>query len=511
MALLRIQTEQNNISIVTEPGETAADALLRAGYPVPYVCGGRGKCGKCMVLADGVWRQSCQMYPKEDVTITAFGWEESGMAQAGASPTTAEKPEEQMQIVGGSPRGKDEEMAVPENGSAILAVDLGTTTIAAVLAETDTGNVLDSVCCINSQRRYGADVLTRMREAAAGAGDALRILAETDIRNLYEQMREKWGPERINHIYVAGNTAMEHLLLGESCERLSRAPFTPVSLCQRSTRLEGIPLTVLPGASAFVGADIAAGLLACGFDRIHRPVLFLDLGTNGEMALGTADGILATSAPAGPAFEGGNISCGMASVPGAVCKVRLIRERSIVKTIEDKPAAGLCGTGVLELVSELLDNGLVDGSGRLREPYAQKGYPISARTTGSELFFTQQDIRELQMAKAAIRSGVELLLKRAQIDASEIETVYLAGGFGYYLDVRKAVRIGLLPEELERCTDAVGNTSLKGCVSYGCDSSARERMARILSAVQVMNLAEQPEFEETYIAQMSFRERGGRR
>lgn len=508
MALLRIQTEQNNTCIATEPGETAADALRRAGYPVPYVCGGRGKCGKCKILADGVWQQACQMYPKKDVLITAFGWEEPEKTQTGVAPA-AEKQEEQMQIVGGSLREKCAKMAVQQEGSAILAVDLGTTTIAAVLVDADTGKVLDSGCCINSQRRYGADVLSRMREAAAGAGDALRMLVEADIRGLYEQMRERWGQGRITHIYVAGNTAMEHLLLGESCEKLSQAPFTPVSLCERSTRLEGIPLTVLPGASAFVGADIAAGLLACGFDRIHRPALFLDLGTNGEMALGTADGILATSAPAGPAFEGGNISCGMGSISGAVCKVRLIRERSIVKTIGDKPAAGLCGTGVLELVSELLDNGLVDGSGRLREPYAQTGYPISARTTGCELIFTQQDIRELQMAKAAIRSGVELLLKRAQVDASEVGTVYLAGGFGYYLDVRKAVRIGLLPEELERCTEAAGNTSLKGCASYGHDLSARERMARILSAVRVMNLAEQPEFEETYIAQMSFRERGG--
>lgn len=448
------------------------------------------------------------MYPKGDVIITAFGWEGSRKMQADVS-AAAQGRDEQMQIVGGSPREDCDKMAVPKEGSAILAVDLGTTTIAAALVDADTGEMLDSCCCINSQRQFGADVLSRMREAVAGAADALRIHAETDIGSLYGQMRQKWKQRRITHIYVAGNTAMEHLLLGESCEKLGCAPFIPVSLCERSTRLGEIPLTVLPGASAFVGADIAAGLLACGFDRISRPTLFVDLGTNGEMALGTPQGILATSAPAGPAFEGGNISCGMASIPGAVSKVRLIRGRSIVKTIGDKPAAGICGTGVMELVSELLDSGLLDGSGRLAEPYAQEGYLISAGTAGGKLLFTQQDIRELQMAKAAIRSGVELLLKKAQTDASEIGTVCLAGGFGYYLDVRKAVRIGLLPEELARCTEAVGNTSLKGCISYGYDPSARERMKSILSSVRVINLAEEPEFEETYLAQMSFRERGG--
>lgn len=505
MALLYIQTEQEDTRIVTEPGETAADALRRAGYSIPYVCGGKGRCKGCMVFADGVWQQACQMYPKGDVTITAFGWEEARKMQADAS-AAAQRRDKQMQIVGGSPREDCDKMAVPEEGSAILAVDLGTTTIAAALVDADTGEMLDSCCCINSQRQYGADVLSRMREAAAGAADALRIHAETDIGSLYGQMRQKWKQRRITHIYAAGNTAMEHLLLGESCEKLGRAPFIPVSLRERSTRLGEIPLTVLPGASAFVGADIAAGLLACGFDSISRPVLFVDLGTNGEMALGMPQGILATSAPAGPAFEGGNISCGMASVPGAVSKVRLIRGRSIVKTIGDKTAAGICGTGVMELVSELLDNGFLDGGGRLSEPYAEKGYPVSA---DGKLLFTQQDIRELQMAKAAIRSGVELLLKKAQMEASEIGTVYLAGGFGYYLDVRKAVRIGLLPEELARCTEAVGNTSLKGCISYGYDPSARERMKSILSSVRVINLAEEPEFEETYIAQIAFRERGG--
>lgn len=510
MARLHIQTEQENTCIITEPGETAADALRRAGYSLPYVCGGKGRCKGCMVLADGIWQQACQMYPKGDVAISAFGWEESRKTQAGAL-AAAWGESEQMQIVGGSPRENRDKMAVPGEGSAILAVDLGTTTIAASLVDAYTGEILENCCCINSQRQYGADVLSRMREAAAGAADALRRQAEADIGSLYGQMRQKWRQKRITHIYVAGNTAMEHLLLGESCEKLGRAPFIPVSLCERSTRLGEIPLTVLPGASAFVGADIAAGLLACGFDRICRPALFVDLGTNGEMALGTTEGILATSAPAGPAFEGGNISCGMAGVPGAVSKVRLIRGRSIVRTIGDKPAAGLCGTGVMELMAELLDNGLVDGGGRLLEPYAQKGYPVSARTAGGELVFTQQDIRELQMAKAAIRSGVELLLKKAQVDAAEIGTVYLAGGFGYYLDVRKAVRIGLLPEQLERCTEAAGNTSLKGCISYGCDLSARERMERILSSMQVINLAEEPEFEETYIAQMSFRERGKNR
>lgn len=509
MARIWIRTAKENGCLELKDGESAADALRGAGYPVPYTCGGKGTCGKCQVLADGVWQRACQLYPKEDVVITSLGWESDCFGQAPAS-------EQQAQILTvpvsqGVPAGKGYSgerkpagSGRKSSGTAFLAVDLGTTTIAAALVEADTGEVLDTVSCINSQNRYGADVLSRMKAAVSGAAEELQELVKDDICRLYRQMKEKWQQWDMIHIYVAANTAMEHLLLGESCVSLSRAPFTPVSLEERSTLLEDVPLTVLPGISAFVGADIAAGLLKCGFDEIHKPVLFLDLGTNGEMALGTPEGILATSAPAGPAFEGGNISCGTGSVPGAVCKVRIIRDRSIVKTIGDKPAAGLCGTGVLELAAELLDNRLVDAQGRMKEPYGTDGYRIVRHPAGKELCFTQQDMRELQMAKAAIRSGVELLIARAGIDRKDIGQVYLAGGFAYYLDVRKAVRIGLLPKELERRTVAVGNTSLQGCITYSCDSSAPARMAKILSAARVMNLAEQEEFEEEYIRQMSF-------
>lgn len=512
MARIWIRTAQEDRALETKDGETVADTLIREGYPVPYVCGGRGTCGKCQVQADGTWQRACQLYPKEDTVITALGWETErsvqesapGQQSRGARQYAQVSQAQILTVPVAQDYGQGAENVREASGEAFLAVDLGTTTIVAALAEADTGVVLDTLSCLNSQKRYGADVLSRMKAAVSGEAETLCHLVQDDLSSLYQQMKEKWQQYTIIRIYVAANTTMEQLLLGESCESLSQAPFTPVSLEERSATLAGVPLTVLPGISAFVGADIAAGLLECGFDEISKPVLFLDLGTNGEMALGTTDGILATSAPAGPAFEGGNISCGIGSVPGAVCKVRLIRDRSIVRTIADKPAAGLCGTGVLELAAELLDNRLVDENGRMKEPYGTEGYAIVRQQAGRELRFTQQDMRELQMAKAAIRSGIELLLAKVGVALSDIDRVYLAGGFAYYLDVRKAVRIGLLPKELEGRTVAVGNTSLRGCVTYSCDRTAPNRMAKILSDTRVMNLAEQPEFEEEYIRQMSF-------
>lgn len=180
-------------------------------------------------------------------------------------------------------------------------------------------------------------------------------------------------------------------------------------------------MTLLPGISAFVGADIAAGMLACGMDEEERPSLLLDLGTNGEMVLALEDKMIATSAPAGPALEGGNISCGVASVTGAISKVRVIGERTIIGTIGNAPATGICGTGVLELVAGLYENHIIDASGQMKEKYREEGFPLARMKDGKQITFTQQDIREVQLAKAAIHSGIELLLEHAGISMGEIK------------------------------------------------------------------------------------------
>lgn len=294
--------------------------------------------------------------------------------------------------------------------------------------------------------------------------------------------------------------------MGDSCEGLGKAPFTPVSLDEREDRLAGIEVTLLPGLSAFVGADIAAGMLSCSMDDARKPSLLLDLGTNGEMVLALEDGMLATSAPAGPALEGGNISCGVPSVIGAISKVRVIGRRPIVGTIGNAGAVGICGTGVLELTAGLYENHIIDPSGQMLPEFKEMGFPLAKTKEGRQIAFTQQDVREVQLAKAAIRSGIELLLEYAGITMKEIKQVYLAGGFGTYLDVHKAVCIGLLPAELERCTKAVGNTSLQGCIAYGLSEQNRERIRQMIKESKSINLAEQTDFENRYIANMNFPE-----
>lgn len=495
--MLKLRIGQLHQDIIMQPGESIAQALLRKDYKVPMACGGNGTCGKCKVEIDGAWVNSCKLYPKpeEDIIISAFGWGE------GREELTRIAGVEKINITEGRARE-----AKRQTRKTFLAVDIGTTTIAAALAEKETGAVLATAGCGNSQRIFGQDVLSRIKASVAGTGEKLKTLIRQDILNLLEEIQKKQKDIVIEHIYIAGNTTMEHLYMGDSCEGLGKAPFTPVSLAERKDSLSNIPVTLLPGISAFVGADIAAGMLSCGMDEEERPSLLLDLGTNGEMVLALEDKMIATSAPAGPALEGGNISCGVASVTGAISKVRVIGERTIIGTIGNAPATGICGTGVLELVAGLYENHIIDASGQMKEKYREEGFPLARMKDGKQITFTQQDIREVQLAKAAIHSGIELLLEHAGISMGEIKKVYLAGGFGVYLDVHIAAGIGLLPAELEKCTKAVGNTSLQGCIAYGSSEENRSRTEEMIKKCESINLAEQADFEERYVANMNFPE-----
>ena len=475
--MLKLRIGQLHQDIIMQPEESIAQALLRKDYKVPMACGGNGTCGKCKVEIDGAWVNSCKIYPEpeEDITISAFGWGE------GREELTRIAGVEKINITEGRARE-----AKGQTRKTFLAVDIGTTTIAAALVE--------------------KDVLSRIKASVSGTGEKLKTLIRQDILNLIEEIQKKQKDIVIEHIYIAGNTTMEHLYMGDSCEGLGKAPFTPVSLAERKDSLSNIPVTLLPGISAFVGADIAAGMLACRMDGEEKPSLLLDLGTNGEMVLALEDKMIATSAPAGPALEGGNISCGVASVTGAISRVRVIGERAIIGTIGNAPATGICGTGVLELVAGLYENHIIDASGQMKEKYRETGFPLARMKDGKQITFTQQDIREVQLAKAAIHSGIELLLEHAGISMGEIKKVYLAGGFGVYLDVHKAAGIGLLPAELEKCTKAVGNTSLQGCIAYGSSEENRSRTEEMIKKCESINLAEQADFEERYVANMNFPE-----
>jgi len=374
-----------------------------------------------------------------------------------------------------------------------IAIDIGTTTIAFELIDYTTGiSVTHSTA--NSQRALGADVVTRIKKANEGALLELHSCILEDIR----LGLEFFADHKIDAICIAGNTTMLHLLQNLSCETLGVFPFTPVDIKIKKYLFENIPTTLLPGISTFVGADVAAGMLCC---YTPEPSLLIDLGTNGEMALFSQEKILVTSTAAGPAFEAGNISCGVASIPGAIAQIRYLPETNvfIYETIDNAPPIGICGTGVVGIAAELVKHGLVDETGRLEDPYFDSGVEIAPGIT-----FTQKDMREIQLAKSALRSGVEILLEMAGYGYNDIAKVYLAGGFGYRMDLESAVILGLIPKELEGNVITAGNTSLGGTTHVLTSRQAEEEILALVARAEEINLSAHPRFNDLFMEHMMF-------
>ncbi|MDO5132120.1 MAG: ASKHA domain-containing protein, partial [Eubacteriales bacterium] len=394
----------------------------------------------------------------------------------------------------------------------VAAVDIGTTTIAmssitmpstampstaispiAISSQGAGGRVLRTVTGINHQRAYGADVISRIDASNHGKGAALQESILGDLADLRAQL----GLPQDVRMIVSGNSTMEHLLQKLPCQTLGVAPYTPVDISLHMYE----NMQILPGISTFVGADIVSGIVACGMDQSDELCILVDLGTNGEMAIGNRDRIVSASTAAGPAFEGGNISCGVAGIPGAISSVEIRDGEARIRTIGDKAPVGLCGTGVLEVMYELLKEEIVDETGLMDDEYADDGFPLA-----EGIVFTAKDIREVQLAKAAVRAGMEVLLQEFGADYEQVGKLYLAGGFGQKIDLVKAVGIGLLPEELLGKIRAVGNSSLAGAVMAAQDPEILRRMERVAATAEETALAENPRFSDLYMEHMFFPE-----
>ncbi len=512
--VLKIHTHYGEKKIVCKKGSRLGEVLIKQGIALPMPCGGAGKCGKCKVkiknaglpvtLADrnflteeelqaGV-RLACQVELTEELTVS-IEHEEAGEAVILGSSDSERKHRKEEKAYG-------------------IAVDLGTTTLAFSLIGLESKGLRGSYACMNSQRAYGADVMSRIQASNQGRGESLKKIIQKDLcRGIKALLGERQISEKkLKKIIINGNTPMIHLLLGYSCQGLSKAPFTPVSLCRKVLPAKEVlgcmdfsaEVILPPGCSPFIGADITAGLFACKWNLLRQPCLFIDLGTNGEMALGDKTGFYTASTAVGPAFEGGNITFGMASVAGAVSGADMEEGKLKIHTIGDKPPLGICGTGVIEIVAELLKNDLIDTSGKLAMPYFETGFPVAEKEDGEMIKIYQKDIRQLQLAKGAVRAGIQVLLEKAGIGYDGIHKVFLAGGFGYYLDGEKAAVIGLLPKELLEKTVTPGNTSLKGGERYLREEDKGDAMEEIVKKAREVVLAKEEAFERLYVKCMDF-------
>lgn len=391
----------------------------------------------------------------------------------------------------------------PDAVDDVICIDIGTTTLAFQLIRG--GKVIAEHREINTQRRFGLDILSRIEASNRGRNQELQQIIQYHLQNGVKKLMQEANQGKIEKIVIAANTTMVYLLMGYSCGELGAYPFKASHLETIETTFDRIvpnnkinaKTIILGGLSAFVGGDITSGMYMCDFDLSDKINIFIDLGTNGEMAIGNREKIIVTSAAAGPAFEGGRISCGIGSVDGAVCGVDI--KLGIVKTINDKPPVGLCGTGIIEIVSELLESGLIDETGLLVPEYFKDGYPVTEK-----LHFTQNDIRETQMAKSAIRSGIETLMLRYGATSEDIDTVYLAGGFGYGLKIEKACKIGLIPPKLEDKIKLVGNSALGGAVKYSAEADGCKRIEGMKKISSEIPLGNDDKFNELYIKYMNF-------
>ena len=491
-------------------------------------CNGNGICGKCIVryksgateptkqdreflsekqLEQG-YRLACQSYPTEEYKVEIPELEETIEV---LSQWENQRTEE---ILKNTAEGTAEKT---ENALYGICIDIGTTTLAALLVNLETEADCQTAVSVNHQRAYGSDVLSRISASNGGKKWEMQRCIRQDLQKLIRELlqKEKITEQQIQRIVIAGNTTMCHLLRGFSCETLGVAPFLPVDL----SWMEGsaadflgmkeldTKVVILPGISAFVGADIMAGIAKMNMHRSEGYHLLLDIGTNGEMVLGNCRHMYVTSTSAGPAFEGGNISCGMAGIPGVISHVFMEETGKAGFQVigetdgenKKQQAIGICGTGMIDLVYELREHQMIDEHGTYSDLYFDTGYELAEKVK-----FTQNDIRELQMAKAAIRAGVDILVKKAGITFDEVDDCYLAGGFGTKIDIKKAAGIGLIPKELEMKTIPAGNTVLAGTKEVLLGKISKEELEKIQTMADVINLAEENDFEELYLSYMDF-------
>lgn len=533
------QREQNRIiDLQTELQKQPLMELLRQqGVYIPAYCGSKGTCGKCRVqfltgapepgledrerfsekeLEKG-WRLACKAKVSGEVQISI---EESVMEEniiADAACDTKINIEDKNNKVenkniddikySDSEERKKQGKVSGQIPSHTVCIDIGTTTIAAIELNPHTGTIIQDAVTTNHQRAYGADVISRIQAANEGKGQLLQSILWEDIENLLNKMNI---PLENSRLIISCNTTMGHLLQGYSCATLGKAPYEPVDISCHTFFYHGNDdILILPGISTFVGADIVSGIVETGMHKKEEITILVDVGTNGEIAIGNKDKILVTSAAAGPAFEGSNIDCGVAAVPGAISTVEIRDGRIFLGTIGEQKPVGICGSGVLEITYELLKNGYLDENGRLCEPYVQMGVPIFTANQYSEksIKFTQKDIRQVQYAKSAIRTGIEILLKEYGITYDEVDHLYLAGGFGKHLNVEKAVGIGMLPAELKDKISAVGNTSLFGAMLVARDEAILEDFVNVAGMAEEITLAGHQNFQECYLEYMSFPQR----
>ena len=483
MPILTVIQHQTARALPFQGSPTIGQMLTEAGILTPHPCGGKGKCGKCAVAVEGEissptevemrlgTRLSCMTTLLGDATVTL--------------------PDE----VGGMRIETDTQALTPTaEGGIGAAVDIGTTTVAVKLYDLATGECLGTAAEPNPQTAVAADVMGRIETAMNGQGERLQTMICDTVQALLRRASPSGTVPADLTATLTGNTTMLYLLCGYDPTALSRAPFLADHLFGSEITLShlGFSAYLPPCMNAFVGADITCAVHASAMCDRDQTALLCDIGTNGEMALWKNGRLYVTSTAAGPAFEGAGIVCGCGSVAGAIDRVWVEDGEIRVHTIGELTPIGLCGSGVIDAVAAGLQTECIDESGAMDDPM-----PL-----GGTVALYPQDVRALQLAKAAIAAGIDTMLEISRTQADEIDALYIAGGFGSHLSMESAAAIGLLPREWIDRAHILGNAALTGASMTLTDPAARARLDRIAAEAEPIHLGGNARFANHYINRM---------
>lgn len=474
--------QPSGICVLVDAGTTLLQAQAKAGLLPDAPCGGKGTCGKCLVTVAGQSILACQSVVNRDMSVLLPRTEETSILT----------------------KGIRQFIQTDRAHRYGVAIDVGTTTIVAYLLDGQTGMLLADESCRNPQVRYGADVISRIEYAMQGGSEEIRACVIAALDQLVKGAAEKAKVplEEITVAALVGNTAMHHLLLGIGTKTLVTPPYMPKVYqalelpAQNILPIQGT-LRVLPNIAGFVGGDTVGCMVATRFDKLEDLTLMIDIGTNGEMVLGDKHRRIACSTAAGPAFEGAKISCGMRGAAGAVDHVWVEDGEIKYHVIGEKAAMGLCGSGLLDLVAVLLSGGVLEESGYLNN----REFTLCEGVT-----LTQKDVREVQLAKAAIRAGIKLLAQRLDVAVQDIRRVYLAGAFGNYLDPAAACRIGMIPAILQNRIQPIGNAAGEGAKLCAMSEGEFRYAQRMAENTEFLELASLPQFQDCYVDALEFGE-----
>lgn len=512
----------HKIHTVNIPCEAEGKLLLHFlrenGYHIAADCGGKGTCSKCRVhVASGTFTNADSGKP--------LAPDADGFVLSCKAVCTKHGAQVEVEISDGggitntvfsAHNAAESAYGTPAKPQFAMALDIGTTTLALALVNTSTRETVAKKSCLNPQRSYGADVMSRITACRNGETKNQQTAILSAVKEMSDALKSEHPDCIADELFVSGNTTMLHIFSGVSPESMGTHPFTPVFTHTRvvdgaELGLDFNRITLLASASAFIGADITAGVFASGMTQHKECTMLIDIGTNGEIVLFNSGRIFTASAAAGPALEGATLSCGTGGVDGAVNRV--FAENGTLKytTLSNLKPRGICASGVVDFVAELLRSGRIDSTGCLENErvhltgahVSAEGTVLSAAPTGISV--TQKDIREIQLAKAALSAAIFTVLKTAGLAAADVQRVYLSGGIGSCINVESAVTVGILPAEFAQKTVCVGNSALSGAILATCDNSAIEEIEAIASRCENVELSQSPLFSQRFVEEMEFR------